>query len=128
MFEQQKYERQTQARMQSGNFGGGNTWEGMYDDVAPPDGMQGSMRGGFGGRGGPRGRGGFGGTTPQPAGQAPAGAPTGPKNAGQPGANYRGGGRGGRRGFHPYARGGKHCIHYLTLQQTLLTHLGCLGM
>ncbi|KAK3051353.1 hypothetical protein LTR09_007376 [Extremus antarcticus] len=108
MFEQQKYERQTQARMQQGSFNGGNTWEGMYDDVPAPDGMQGNVRGGFNGRGGRGGgRGGFGGTTPQPgpAAQAPANAPTGPKNAGQPGANYRGGGRGGRRGFHPYARG-----------------------
>lgn len=106
MFEQQKYERQQQARMQQGNFQGGNTWDGMYDDVPAPDGMQGgnNMRGGFGGRG--RGRGGFQSTTPQPSGQAPANAPTGPKNAGQPGANYRGGGRGGRRGYHPYARGG----------------------
>ena len=47
------------------------------------------------------------GTTDADNGQlTPANAPTGPKNAGQPGANYRGGGRGGRRGYHPYARGG----------------------
>ena len=104
MFEQQKYERQTQARMQQGSFQGGNTWEGMYDDVPAPDGMQGG-RGGFGGRGG-RGRGGSQSNTPQPAAQAPVNAPTGPKNANVPGANYRGGGRGGRRGYHPYARGG----------------------
>ncbi|EGZ75712.1 RNA-binding domain-containing protein [Neurospora tetrasperma FGSC 2509] len=40
-----------------------------------------------------------------PASAPPPNAPTGPKNAGKPGANYRGGGRGGSRGFHPYARG-----------------------
>ena len=110
VFEQQKYERQQQARMQQGNFQGGNTWEGMYDDVPAPAGMQGggNMRGGFGGGRGGRGGRGSQGTTPQPlpAGQAPANAPTGPKNAGMPGANYRGGGRGGRRAYHPYARGG----------------------
>lgn len=102
MFEQQKYERQQNVRMQSGSFQGGNTWEGMYDDVPPPSGMRrGDMRGiGYSGRGG---RGGS--TPPPPSGQAPAGAPTGPRNANVPGANYRGGGRGGRRGFHPYARG-----------------------
>ena len=44
------------------------------------------------------------GNTPQPQSSAPANAPTGPKNAGKPGANYRGGGRGGHRGFHPYSR------------------------
>ncbi|KAF7190944.1 putative RNA-binding protein [Pseudocercospora fuligena] len=104
MFEQQKYERQQMARMNQGNFGSENTWEGMYDDVPAPQGMSpGPGRGGFNPRGG---RGGFQKSTPQPAGQAPAGAPTGPKNAGRPGANYRGGGRGGHRGFHPYARGG----------------------
>ena len=105
MFEQQKYERQTQARMSQGSYQGGNTWEGMYEDAAPPAGMAGNARGGFGGRGGRGGRGSQG-STPQPAAQAPAGAPTGPKNANVPGANYRGGGRGGRRGYHPYARGG----------------------
>lgn len=108
MFEQQKYERQTMARVQGGQFNGGNTWEGMYDDVPAPDGMQGPARGGLGGgRGGRGGRlGSQGPGTPQPAGQAPINAPTGPKNAGRPGANYRGGGRGGHRGYHPYGRGG----------------------
>ncbi|KAJ5214812.1 hypothetical protein N7468_010491 [Penicillium chermesinum] len=43
-------------------------------------------------------------STPQPQGTPPANAPTGPRNAGKPGANYRGGGRGGHRGFHPYSR------------------------
>lgn len=127
-FEQQKYERQQAQRTgsaaptgpgaatanSSNGFqpsGSPTSWEGMYDDVPAPNagGGQGGgfvPRGGFGGRG--RGRGGGGGHTPQPAGpsNAPANAPTGPKNAGRPGANYRGGGRGGHRGFHPYARGG----------------------
>ncbi|GIZ48590.1 hypothetical protein CKM354_001164300 [Cercospora kikuchii] len=107
MFEQQKYERQTMARMQGQNFGGQNTWDGMYDDVPPPDNMMGpgghNNRGNFGGRGG---RGGGRQGSAQPP-NAPAGAPTGPKNPGKPGGNYRGGGRGGRGGgFHPYARGG----------------------
>ena len=108
MFEQHKYERQQSARMQQGSFQGGNTWEGMYDDVPAPAGMQGRGNfngGGRGVRGGGRGSQGH---TPQPgpAGQAPANAPTGPKNAGMPGANYRGGGRGNRRGYHPYGRSG----------------------
>ena len=103
MFEQQKYERQSMARMSQG--GQGNTWDGMYDDVPAPAGMQGG-RGNFAGRGGRGGGRGSQQATPQPAAQAPANAPTGPKNAGKPGANYRGGGRGGHRGFHPYARGG----------------------
>ncbi|KFH40684.1 putative RNA-binding protein-like protein [Hapsidospora chrysogenum ATCC 11550] len=67
-----------------GGYGGGNqggggsqsSYEGMYDDQPRPDG----------------------------ASAPPPNAPTGPKNAGKPGANYRGGGRGGSRGFHPYAR------------------------
>ncbi|KAK3075387.1 hypothetical protein LTR53_001318 [Teratosphaeriaceae sp. CCFEE 6253] len=120
MFEQRKYEQQSMQRMPSnggqGQFGGmgtqQGTWEGMYDDVPAPAGMQGpnnmQQRGGFGGRG----RGNRNTNSPMP--QAPAGAPTGPKNAGGPpgggrgggGGNYRGGGRGGHRGFHPYARGG----------------------
>jgi RNA-binding protein Musashi len=60
----------------------------MYDDVPQPD-AGGYRRGGGGSDGGH---------------VAPLNAPTGPKNAGRPGANYRGGGRGGNRGFHPYAR------------------------
>lgn len=109
MFEQRKYEQQSM-RVQSGQFSPQNTWDGMYDDVPQPAGMQGNgggnMRGGF--NGGGRGRGGRGsqGPSQMPAAQAPINAPTGPKNAGRPGANYRGGGRGGHRGFHPYARGG----------------------
>ena len=104
MFEQQKYERQAMASrggsdggMQQGGF------EGMYDPSQNGAAARGGFGGGRGGRGGRAGSQGPGGT---PVPQAPANAPTGPKNAGRPGANYRGGGRGGHRGFHPYARGG----------------------
>jgi RNA-binding protein Musashi len=61
-----------------GSGGSQTSWEGMYDDVPQ--------------------RSGDGQNAP------PANAPTGPRNAGKPGANYRGGGRGGSRGFHPYSR------------------------
>ncbi|KAK4191433.1 hypothetical protein QBC35DRAFT_13049 [Podospora australis] len=96
-----------------GGMGGPTSWEGMYDDVPQP--IMSTAGGGYGGGGG---RGGFhknralhqqqhsmspGPIDPNNA--PPANAPTGPKNAGRPGANYRGGGRGGNRGFHPYARG-----------------------
>ncbi|KAI5922658.1 hypothetical protein F4810DRAFT_246382 [Camillea tinctor] len=87
-----------------GGSGGGNggdptSWEGMYDDVPQPNFNQGG-RGGF-----HRNRGGHQSTPPaDPTHAPPANAPTGPKNAGKPGANYRGGGRGGNRGFHPYGR------------------------
>ncbi|KAI0206876.1 hypothetical protein F4808DRAFT_405634 [Astrocystis sublimbata] len=86
-----------------GGGGGGNdptSWEGMYDDVPQPNFSQGG-RGGF-----HRNRGGYqqGSTSNDPNHAPPANAPTGPKNAGKPGANYRGGGRGGNRGFHPYGR------------------------
>lgn len=112
-FEQQKYEQQQTRRQGSfpqgprgagfQNQGGPQSWEGMYDDVPQPD-------GGGGGRGSagpvrhntpkpPKGPSG----TPQPN-AAPANAPTGPKNAGKPGANFRGGG-GGRNRYHPYGRG-----------------------
>ncbi|OJJ04567.1 hypothetical protein ASPVEDRAFT_74064 [Aspergillus versicolor CBS 583.65] len=103
-FEQQKYEQQQARRaMENRGFspyqqGGPTSWEGMYDEVPQPNiptGPQAMNRSGSIGRG----------QTPQPQGAAPANAPTGPKNAGKPGANYRGGGRGGHRGFHPYARG-----------------------
>lgn len=85
-----------------GNVGGADptSWEGMYDDVPQPNFNQ-------GGRGGYRGRGGGHQQSPGPVDPnhaPPANAPTGPKNAGKPGANYRGGGRGGSRGFHPYGR------------------------
>lgn len=85
-----------------GGGGGGDptSWEGMYDDVPQPNFNQGG-RGGF-----HRGRGGHQ-ASPSPVDPnhaPPANAPTGPKNAGKPGANYRGGGRGSSRGFHPYGR------------------------
>ncbi|KAJ5718040.1 hypothetical protein N7488_003686 [Penicillium malachiteum] len=93
-FEQQKYEQQQQARrhMENRAFspyqqGGPTSWEGMYDEVPQPNIPSGPQ-----------------GSTPQPQSTAPANAPTGPRNAGKPGANYRGGGRGGHRGFHPYSR------------------------
>ncbi|TKA65983.1 hypothetical protein B0A49_07161 [Cryomyces minteri] len=127
-FEQQKYERQQAQRLQHphqqayGSYGPGagpTSWEGMYDDVAPPPAMVGAARGGAGGMQGagfggrqmsPAGRGGMqqnSNRASQAAGAAPANAPTGPKNAGVRGANYRGGGRGAHRGgFHPYQRGG----------------------
>ncbi|GJN86599.1 hypothetical protein PLIIFM63780_010180 [Purpureocillium lilacinum] len=77
-----------------GGGGAPTSWEGMYDDVPQPGAGQGGFRrGGSGSQG-----------TPDPQNAPPANAPTGPKNAGRPGANYRGGGRGGNRGFHPYAR------------------------
>ncbi|KAF2969594.1 hypothetical protein GQX73_g3967 [Xylaria multiplex] len=86
-----------------GNVGGGDptSWEGMYDDVPQPNYSQGGGRGGF-----YRNRGGHqqSQTPTDPNHAPPANAPTGPKNAGKPGANYRGGGRGGNRGFHPYGR------------------------
>ncbi|ODA80377.1 hypothetical protein RJ55_03335 [Drechmeria coniospora] len=85
-----------------GGYGGGHggaygagaptSWEGMYDDVPQPNAGGGGAR-----RGGGQG-------TSDPQNAPPANAPTGPKNAGRPGANYRGGGRGGNRGFHPYSR------------------------
>ncbi len=126
-FEQQKYEQQM-ARQQgfpharqnhgpaAGNFnqqqpqqqaGGPTSWEGMYDDVPQPN-AGGRASAGSGvvrnltpmnGKPAPKG--------PNPAAapppnNAPANAPTGPKNAGRPGSNFRGGRGGGR--FHPYGR------------------------
>ncbi|KAL4725497.1 hypothetical protein ACLX1H_007646 [Fusarium chlamydosporum] len=78
-----------------GGGGAPTSWEGMYDDVPQPNPNQGS--GGFN-------RAGSVGGSSDPQHAPPANAPTGPKNAGKPGANYRGGGRGGNRGFHPYSR------------------------
>ena len=113
MFEQLKYEQQQARRAaQDGHYqhGGPTSWEGMYDDVPQPS-TSGPVSGGRGGGHGGFHRGGGGGIGkgpsqpkgPQPS--APANAPTGPKNAGVPGANYRGGGRGGHRGnYHPYRR------------------------
>lgn len=120
LFEQQKYEQQQARRaaqeaqqMQSYQQGGPTSWEGMYDDVPQPNlggsqaGMGRGSQGGFGGQG--AGGNNKGGQQPNrgsqgPQSAPPANAPTGPKNAGKPGANYRGGGRGAHRGFHPYAR------------------------
>lgn len=111
----------------------GNAYEGNFDQFQqqPPQGPQGGQRGGGGrrGRGGfGGGRGGYNNNqnmaaahgdptswegmyddVPQPGGgdgpsKAPVGAPTGPKRMNQPGANYRGGGRGSHRGYHPYGR------------------------
>jgi len=129
MFEQQKYEQQQVRRAaqearqyQQYQQGGPTSWEGMYDDVPQPNlgGPQGGMgrgmqQGGFGRQmsQGSNGSGSKGlpqqnrdslGPTPGPQSAPPVNAPTGPKNAGKPGANYRGGGRGATRGFHPYAR------------------------
>lgn len=88
--EQGGYDSQEQDRRGSSQGAGTpSSWEGMYDGVPQP---------GFG-----RGRGR---STPQPQSQAPLNAPTGPKNPGRPGANYRGGGRGHHRGYHPYSRNG----------------------
>ncbi|KAN0076055.1 hypothetical protein V8E54_007325 [Elaphomyces granulatus] len=120
-FEQQKYEQQQARRaMENRGFspyqqGGPTSWEGMYDEVPQPNiptGPQGMGRGGGIGRGmpqnpnlgGPKSTPQSKGPTSQQQSAAPANAPTGPKNAGKPGANYRGGGRGAHRGFHPYAR------------------------
>ena len=100
-FEQQKYEQQQRRVHGMGNHqqGSPTSWEGMYDDVPQPN---------AGGQGGGGGRGGHnrGGQKQPPKGpSAPANAPTGPRNAGVPGANYRGGGRGGHRAnYHPYRR------------------------
>ncbi|KAI1091285.1 RNA-binding domain-containing protein [Rostrohypoxylon terebratum] len=90
-----------------GNMGGGGgdptSWEGMYDDVPQPNFNQGG-RGGGGGFHRSRGSHQSSPGPVDPTHAPPANAPTGPKNAGKPGANYRGGGRGGNRGFHPYGR------------------------
>ncbi|TKA49827.1 hypothetical protein B0A49_12706 [Cryomyces minteri] len=73
-FEQQKYERQQAQRLQHphqqayGSYGPGagpTSWEGMYDDVAPPPAMVGAARGGAGGMQGA----GFGGRQMSPAGR-----------------------------------------------------------
>jgi len=100
----------------AGAGGGPTSWEGMYDDVPQPAAMNNMGQGGGYSRGGHRrggqhghgyqthggGSGSSGSNDPNHA--PPANAPTGPKNAGRPGSNYRGGGRGANRGFHPYGR------------------------
>ncbi len=119
-FDQQQQQKYDQQNRQGGGYAGNQagynptSWEGMYDDVPQP--MMNQGGGGGGGAGG--GRGGFRNRGAQfqnqnqnqvqrdPNAAPPANAPTGPKYAGKPGANYRGGGRGGgNRGFHPYGRG-----------------------
>ncbi|KIX03929.1 uncharacterized protein Z518_07482 [Rhinocladiella mackenziei CBS 650.93] len=110
-FEQQKYEHQQARRQgnfpqglrgqgfQNQNLGGPQSWEGMYDDVPQPEGNAGGRA-----SAGPVRN-----ITPKPPkgpsaatqpSAAPANAPTGPKNAGKPGANFRGG----RGRYHPYGR------------------------
>jgi RNA-binding protein Musashi len=125
-FEQRKYEQQQARRAQieqgggfpNNNFaqqqgpqsGSATSWEGMYDDVPPPHNPNAGGRGSAGvvrnltpSNAGP-GKVPKGPATPQPS-AAPANAPTGPKNAGVPGANFRNrGGRGGGGRFHPYGR------------------------
>ena len=104
MSEQQKYEQQARKAGTpsgpKGQGGGPQSWEGMYDDVPQPDGQQGGPRRNGTPLGGKPPKGPT--PTPQPS-NAPVGAPTGPKNAGKPGANFRGG-RGGGGRYHPYGR------------------------
>ena len=114
-FEQQKYEQQVRRgggppHGPRGSFNQNasqspQSWEGMYDDIPQPNepgrGSAGVVRNLTPSNGGP-GKGNKAITTPQPS-AAPANAPTGPKNAGKPGSNFRGGRGGGR--FHPYGRG-----------------------
>ncbi|KAJ3490276.1 hypothetical protein NLG97_g5809 [Lecanicillium saksenae] len=120
---QQQQQQQGGASPNSQGTGGGGSqggFENNFDQFQqPPQGPGGARRGGRGGFGG--GQGGYGGQQggnsqswegmyddPQPGGYGrdapPANAPTGPKNPGRGGGSYRGGGRGGNRGFHPYAR------------------------
>ncbi|CBX95876.1 hypothetical protein LEMA_P030280.1 [Plenodomus lingam JN3] len=112
-FEQQKLEQQlarTQQRSSGYHATGGPTaWEGMYDDAPQPHIPSGPGRGGGGSsggfnKGGSRSRQGSS-QPPVTPGQAPINAPTGPKNAGKPGANYRGGGRGQNYRHQPYGGG-----------------------
>ncbi|RMZ91552.1 hypothetical protein DV736_g1199, partial [Chaetothyriales sp. CBS 134916] len=110
-FEQQKYEHQSRrggapSGPKGHHQGGPQSWEGMYDDVPQPD-----ANNTAGSAGGPRrnntplnGKPPKGPTPPSQPSNAPANAPTGPKNAGKPGANFRGGGHGGRGRYHPYGR------------------------
>jgi RNA-binding protein Musashi len=105
-FEQQKYEQQQARRVQQsagyGGQGGPTSWEGMYDDAPQPT----IPSGPAGGRGNFNNRARQGSSQP-PTGPsaAPINAPTGPKNAGKPGANYRGGGRTNNYRHQPYGAG-----------------------
>ncbi|KAI5309332.1 hypothetical protein KEM55_003490 [Ascosphaera atra] len=115
-FEQQKLEQQQSRRgtetrsVPPYQQGGPTSWEGMYDETPQPSASTQSHSRGTPVQAVPT-------KTPtpgpkpastgppqQPVSAPPANAPTGPRNAGRPGANYRGGGRGGHRGFHPYSR------------------------
>lgn len=128
MQQMQNMMQQQQQQQQQGGGGPQGPANAGFDNFNQVGGQQqgggGGHQGGFGGRrggrGGGYGGGGYGGGHQQqqqnyegmyddaPAGPnaPPANAPTGPRNAGRPGANYRGGGRGGSssRGFHPYSR------------------------
>ncbi|EHA56998.1 hypothetical protein MCOR02_004409 [Pyricularia oryzae] len=95
-----------QQQMQQGGYNNQPSYEGMYDDVPQANNFNQGGRGGFRQRGGHHNH--FNNNNNNnndPANAPPPNAPTGPKNAGKPGSNYRGGGRGMSRGFHPYARG-----------------------
>lgn len=104
----QKYEQQQARRQQQssgyGGAGGPTAWEGMYDDAPQPHVPSGpGNRAGFN-KGNSRSRQGSS-QPPVTPSQAPINAPTGPKNAGKPGANYRGGGRGQNYRHQPYGGG-----------------------
>ncbi|KAI5286906.1 hypothetical protein KEM54_006411 [Ascosphaera aggregata] len=119
-FEQQKYEQQQVRRATENRSapaiqqGQQSSWEGMYDESAQSGATSQSRGTTVASNLSPRQQPATGKTpTPsakgpspvsQPVCTPPANAPTGPRNAGKPGANYRGGGRGGHRGFHPYSR------------------------
>lgn len=108
-FEQQKYEQQARRTnaphgprgFQQGQAQAPQSWDGMYDDVPQPEGAQGG-RGGPARNSTPTGKPPKGPGPAQPS-NAPANAPTGPKNPGlKPGGNFRGGRGHGR--YHPYGR------------------------
>ncbi|KAH9875558.1 hypothetical protein J1614_004294 [Plenodomus biglobosus] len=107
--EQQKYEQQQARRQQQSSgypsAGGPTAWEGMYDDAPQPHIPSGPGRGGGAfSKAGSRSRQGSS-QPPVTPSQPPINAPTGPKNAGKPGANYRGGGRGQNYRHQPYGGG-----------------------
>lgn len=123
MQQMQQMQQQMQQQMMNQGGGGGQGFDGGFQGQQPHHqgggpGRRGGRGGGYGGGGFGGGQGGYGGgqqqggnayegmydDAPREGNAPPANAPTGPKNAGRPGANYRGGGRGGNRGFHPYAR------------------------
>ncbi|KAI9900195.1 hypothetical protein N3K66_004457 [Trichothecium roseum] len=132
MMQQQQQQQQGGGAPQGPGNGGFDNFN-QFGGQQPQGGGGGGHQGGFGGRRGGRGGNAYGGgggggggayaggqqqqqqqqqqtyegmydDTPAGPNAPPANAPTGPRNAGRPGANYRGGGRGGNRGFHPYSR------------------------